>query len=180
LRKEGELKRKADNLLKEVKEEFYKTAIEDMFKDALEEAVLWFADNKPHKKPKCNKCDNNRNWVLYWPNGEKNSRSCDCARFDYWYEPQETYISKLKYKVHNDNSPHLRYYKLEKSYQNTKATLFDDFSYNDFHIVFAFDKFDDDVIEVHEKQLRYNQYIGFKTKEACQEYCDWLNDNKED
>lgn len=54
-RKESDLKYKEQNLRREVEKEFYKTAIEDMFKDALEKSQLWFAYNKPHEKPKCDK-----------------------------------------------------------------------------------------------------------------------------
>ena len=172
---ERNLEYKANNLRREVEREFYQTAIEDIFKNVLEEAILWFADNKPHERPKCDKCDANRNWVLTWPNGEESTKRCDCARPDYWYEPQETYISTLKYKVRDSNYQSERYYRLDKSYQHTGSSrYYDDYSYNDFGIQFAYDSFCDDVIEKHE-QLGYRKSIGFKTKEECQKYCDWLN-----
>ena len=97
--KERDLQYKADNLRREVEKEFYKTAIEDVLKNALEESVLWFAHNTPHTKPKCNKCNENREWVLKWPNGEISTKKCDCDTPDYWYEPQETHITMLKYKI---------------------------------------------------------------------------------
>ena len=101
--KERDLQYKADNLRREVEKEFYKTAIEDVLKNALEESVLWFAHNTPHTKPKCNKCNENREWVLKWPNGEVSTKKCDCDTPDYWYEPQETHITMLKYKIRNSN-----------------------------------------------------------------------------
>lgn len=178
--KERDLQYKADNLRREVEREFYKTAIEDIFKEALEESTLWFADHKPHARPKCDKCNDNRDWVLTWPNGEKTSRRCDCSNPDYWYEPQETYIDTLKYKVRDSNYQSERYYRLEKSHQNTKSnSYYDDYSYNEFRITFVYDEFCDDTVEKHD-QLGWHNYIGFKSKEECQKYCDWLNEQRED
>lgn len=54
----------------------------------------------------------------------------------------------------------------------------EDYSFQDFGIQFVYDKFCDDVIE-KKKQLNYGQYIGFKSKEECQKYCDWLNRRKD-
>lgn len=175
--REEAVKYKAQNLRREVEREFYKTAIEDLFKDALEESVLWFADNKPHEKPKCNKCNADRKWVLTWPDGTQITKKCECAEPDYWYEPQETYIQTLIYKIKDDNYPSERYYRLDRSYQNTKESRYNDYSYNDFGIQFVYDKFCDDVLEKRE-HLNYGKFIGFKSKEECQKYCDWLNKNK--
>jgi hypothetical protein len=175
--KERDLEYKSDNLHREVEREFYKTAIEDVFKDALEESTLWFADNKPHTRPKCDRCNDDREWVLTWPNGEKVTKRCDCAAPDYWCEPQETLLTFLKYRICNSDYPSDRYYRLEKSYNAVKSIRYDYDSYNEFRIQFVYDKFDDDVLEKR-KQLNYNCSIGFRSKEECQKYCDWLNDQK--
>ena len=177
-RKESDLEYKSRNIRREVEKEFYKTAIEDMFKDVLEKSQLWFADSKPHEKPKCDKCNDNREWVLTWPNGETSKKKCTCAQPEYWYEPQETWIDKLRYRVKDDNYPSERYYRLDKSYQCTGSNRWGDYSEQAFGIQFVYDKFCDDVIE-KKKQLNYGQYIGFKSKEECQKYCDWLNRRKD-
>jgi hypothetical protein len=177
-KKERDLKYKADNLRREVEREFYKTSIEDVFKDALEKHTLWFADNKPHTRPKCDKCNSDRNWVLTWPNGELSTKQCDCARLDYWYEPQETFITTLTYRIRDSNYQSERYYRLDESHQNTSSSRYDSYSYEKFGIQFVYDEFCDDVIEKHD-QLGWNKYIGFKTKEECQKFCDWLNKKKE-
>lgn len=176
--RENDIKYKAENLRREVEREFYKTAIEDIFKDQLEQAQLWFADNKPHAKSKCNKCNADRKWILTWPDGTTSEKLCDCAQPDYWHEPQETWIDILKYKVKDSHYQSERYYKLEKSYQNTSESRYNDYSYSEFHILFVYDEFCDDVIEKHE-QLGWREYIGFKSKEECQKYCDWLNEIKD-
>ena len=173
--KESDLEYKSRNLRREVEREFYKIAIDDLFKDMLEKSQLWFADNKPHEKPKCDKCDENRNWVLTWPDGTTTSKRCTCSQPEYWYEPQETWIDTLRYRVKDDNYPSERYYRLDKSYQYTGSSRWDDYSYQDFGIQFVYDKFCDDVIEKKE-QLGYGKKIGFKSKEECQKYCDWLNE----
>ena len=173
-RKESDLEYKSRNLRREVEREFYKTAIDDLFKDVLEKSQIWFADNKPHEKPKCDKCDENRNWVLTWPDGTTTSKKCTCSQPDYWYEPQETWIDYIRYTVKDSNYQSERYYRLDKSYQYTGDSRWNDYSYGDFGIQFVYDKFCDDVIEKHE-QLRYEKKIGFKSKKECQRYCDWLN-----
>lgn len=177
LSKESDLEYKSRNLRREVEKEFYKTAIDDLFKDAIEQSQLWFADNKPHEKPKCDKCDEDRNWVLTWPDGTTTSKRCTCSQPDYWYEPEETWIDTLKYTVKDSNYQSERYYRLDKSYQYTGDSRWSDYSYSDFRIQFVYDKFCDDVIEKHE-QLGYGKKIGFKSKEECQRYCDWLNERK--
>lgn len=172
--KEHDIEYKSKNLRREVEKEFYKTAIDDLFKDVIEQSQLWFADNKPHEKPKCDKCDEDRNWVLTWPDGTTTSKRCTCSQPDYWYEPAETWIDTLKYKIKDSNYQSERYYRLDKSYQYTGDSRWNDYSYGDFGIQFVYDKFCDDVIEKHE-QLGYMKKIGFKSKEECQKYCDWLN-----
>ena len=175
-RKESDLEYKAQNLRREVEREFYKTAIDDLFKDAIKQSQLWFADNKPHEKPKCDKCNADRKWVLTWPDGTTTSKQCTCSQPDYWYEPEETWINVLKYKVKDSNYPSERYYRLNKSYQSTGTNSYD-YSFVDFEIQFVYDKFGDDTIEKRE-QLNYGKYIGFTSKEECQKYCDWLNKRK--
>lgn len=177
LSKESDLEYKSRNLRREVEKEFYKTAIDDLFKDAIEQSQLWFADNKPHEKPKCDKCDEDRNWVLTWPDGTTTSKRCTCSQPDYWYEPEETWIDTLKYKIKDSDYQFQRYYRLDRSYQYTGDSNWSYCSYGDFGIQFVYDKFCDDAIEKTE-QLGYMKKIGFKSKEECQKYCDWLNKRK--
>lgn len=118
-----------------------------------------------------------RNWVLTWPDGTTTSKRCTCSQPDYWYEPEETWIDTLKYKIKNSNYQFERYYRLDKSYQYTGDSRWNDYSYEDFGIQFVYDKFCEDVIEKTE-QLGYMKKIGFKSKEECQKYCDWLNERK--
>lgn len=177
LSKESDLEYKSRNLRREVEKEFYKTAIDDLFKDAVEQSQLWFADNKPHEKPKCDKCDEDRNWVLTWPDGTTTSKRCICSQPDYWYEPEETWIDTLKYKIKDSDYQSQRYYRLDRSYQYTGDSNWSYCSYSDFGIQFVYDKFCEDVIKKRE-QLEYGKKIGFKSKEECQKYCDWLNKRK--
>lgn len=163
LSKESDLEYKSRNLRREVEKEFYKTAIDDIFKDTIEKSQLWFADNKPHEKPKCNKCDENRNWVLTWPDGTTTSKRCTCSQPDYWYEPQETWINCIRYIVKDSNYQSERYYRLDKSYQYTGDSRWNDYSYEDFGIQFVYDKFCEDVIEKTE-QLGYMKKLDSNLK----------------
>ena len=49
--------------------------------------------------------------------------------------------------------------------------------YSEFRIENIFDDFNDDVIAYHNGK-RYGEKIAFRSKEACQKYCDWLNEEK--
>lgn len=111
---------------------------------------------------------------MTWPDGTTTSKSCTCSQPEYWYEPEEAWIESLRYRVNDANYPSERYYRLDKSYQCTGDSRWNDYSYKDFGIQFVYDKFCDDVIEKRE-QLTYGKDIGFTSKEECQKYCDWLN-----
>ena len=87
-------------------------------------------------------------------------------------------IDTLKYRIKDSDYQSERYYRLDKSYQCTGNSRWDDYSEQAFGIQFVYDKFCDDVIE-KKKQLYYGKYIGFKSKEECQKYCDWLNRRKD-
>ena len=180
--KERNLNYKAENLEREVKEEFYNKHIKEVLEEWLETSEVWYAENIPYDKPKCNLCDENREWSYTFPDGYVAKRMCTCNYKNYVYEPRlsestsvqfhKTYVKESRF------GSELRAY-LRKSYQPNRnfADAYD--CYAEFYIDKVFNKFDDDTKEYH-KTKRYGERLAFKTKEECQKYCDWLNEqNKE-
>ena len=67
---------------------------------------------------------------------------------------------------------------MSRSYIPSKnSSCRDEYSYNEFKLYQIVDEFNDSTIELHEAK-EYGTKIGFKTKEECQKYCDWLNTKK--
>lgn len=180
--KERDLEYKASNLRREVENEFYNKAIDELFKGRIQNIDVWFAEHTPHDQPKCNHCDENRDLKHTFHNGHTVSIKCDCANKKYYYEPALATLRVLKYVVEPSRYASERKYYLtdSKSYCADNRRYYDDYSYAEFNILHIVSKFDDNAIELHD-MLKYSEKLGFKTKEECQKYCDWRNNkNKED
>ena len=180
--KERDLKYKAENLEREVKEEFYKKHIQDVIEEWLEKAEVWYAEDIPYDKPKCNLCDENREWSYTFPDGYVAKRMCTCNYKNYVYEPRLSEAPSAKFHktyVKESRWGHeVRAY-LRKSYQPNRdfAEAYD--CYGEFYIDKVFDQFDEDTKEYH-KNKRYGERLAFKDKNECQKYCDWLNKQRKD
>lgn len=171
--KERELEYKSRDIRNVVEREFYKKVVEDVFKDALNKSHIWVAQNIAHEKQKCDLCDENRQWTTTWPDGTVSHKTCTCAIPEYQYEPVELIIDSLRYTYQDGNSTSNRYYNLSKTY-TAIGNKWNDYSYAEFNVMFIFDSFCNDVLVARDK-LGYQKYIGFRSKEECQKYCDWLN-----
>lgn len=171
--KERELEYKSRDIRKAVEREFYKTAVEDVFKDALDKSHIWVAQSIAHEKPKCDLCDENRQWTVTWPDGTTLRKKCTCTIPEYWFEPVELIADLLRYTYQDGNNGSHRHYNLSRTY-TAIGNERNDYSYAEFNVMAIFDSFCDDVLTTHNK-LGYQKYIGFTSKEECQKYCDWLN-----
>lgn len=171
--KERELEYKSKDIRGAVEREFYKTAVEDVFRDALNKSHIWVAQSVAHKKPKCNLCDENRQWSAIWPDGTISNKKCTCAIPEYWFEPTELIANLLRYTYQDSDNVSYRHYNLNRTY-TAVGDKWNDYSYAEFSVIAVFDNFCDDVLTIHDK-LGYEKYIGFTSKEECQKYCDWLN-----
>ena len=67
---------KEDNFKREVEREFYRKTIEEAFENLLENSEVWYAERVPHKKPKCDLCNDDREMVATYPNGEVIKKKC--------------------------------------------------------------------------------------------------------
>lgn len=177
-RRERDIQYKEDNLRKDVEKEFYNKTMEEVFDHLLEDSEVWYAEHIPHERPKCNLCNEERELIATYPNGEIVKKKCDCARLIYVYEPMISVNKQIKFhKAYKPRySDHKKCY-FTKNYRPNKdyAEAYD--CYSGFRIENIFDEFNDDVKEYHETK-RYGEKVAFRNKEACQKYCDWLNEEQ--
>lgn len=177
---EIDLKFKSDNLKREVEREFYKSNIGDTLKEYIENAEVWFADNRAFPQEKCDLCNEDRKLVAKFPNGKKTETNCECSTPIYKYVPDTSELSLIKFNKKDSNYQSDRKFYLSASYTPSKEYRESyDYSYNEFKLCQIVDKFSDDVKALHGTK-NYGTKIGFKNIEECQKYCDWLNENKDE
>lgn len=173
--KEKDLKYKAENIQREVEKDFYNKTVVEVLENMMEDSEVWYAENVPHEQVKCNLCNDERELVAIYPNGEVTTKHCDCSRPIYWYEPAISTIKTVKF----NKAYKPRYSSEKKMYFQKKHCPDTRFSeaydhYSEFRIELLFDEFNDEAKDYHETK-NYGIKVGFRTKDACQKYCDWLN-----
>ena len=172
-RRERDVKYKEDNLKRDVEREFYSKTMDEVFEHLLEDSEVWYAEHVPHEKPKCDLCDEERQMVARYPNGEIVKKQCDCAKPTYVYEPVISVNKQIKFHKSYKYSDKKCYFTKNHKPNKDYAEAYD--YYSEFRIENIYDEFNDDVKEYH-KAKRYGEKVAFRNKEACQKYCDWLNE----
>lgn len=175
-RRERDVQYKEGNLKRDVEREFYSKTMDEVFEHLLEDSEVWYAERVPHEKPKCDLCNEEREMIATYPNGEIVKKQCDCAKPTYVYEPVISVNKQITFhKAYKPRySDHKKCY-FTKNYQPNKDYVEAYDYYSEFRIENIYDEFNDDVKEYHEAK-RYGEKIAFRNKEACQKYCDWLNE----
>lgn len=179
-RRERDIQYKEDNLKRDVEKEFYNKTMDEVFEHLLEDSEVWYAEHVPHEKPKCNLCNEDRELIATYPNGEIVKKQCDCARPLFVYEPVISLNKQIKF--HKAYKP--RYSDHKKCYFTKNHRPNKDYAdaydyYSEFRIENIFEEFNDDVKEYHEA-MRYGEKIAFRNKETCQKYCNWLNEQQKE
>lgn len=172
--KKSSLEWKIKNVRNEVERDFYNKAIEEVFEQLLEDEEVWYAEKVPHEKPKCKLCNEERNLIAIFPDGETKTKKCECSKPTYVYEPVTSINREIKFhKSYKKSGSNKRLY-FVKSYQPNKnyADAYD--CYAEFKINTIYDDFTEEVKEYH-KIKSYGEKIAFRSQAACQKYCDWLN-----
>lgn len=172
--KEQELKYKEENLKREVEREFYQSNIGDTLKRYLEDCEVWITELEYYQQQKCSLCNEERYLIAKFPNGEIIKTECNCAKVLKKYIPALSTMTLIKFSKRNSMYPSDRHFYLDRTYSppNNRGSF--DYDYQKFNSIHIVDKFDENVIEMH-KNKRYDEKIGFRSKEECQKYCDWLN-----
>lgn len=101
-RRERDVQYKEDNLQRDVEREFYRKTMDEVFEHLLEDSEVWYAESVPHDKPKCDLCNDERQMVATYPNGEVVKKQCDCAYPTHVYEPVISVNKQIKFhKAYN-------------------------------------------------------------------------------
>ena len=176
--KERDLKYKEENLKREVEKEFYESNIGDTLKDYIEKSEVYFADSKGLRQDKCSLCNGKRKLVANFPNGKTTETNCDCSNLIHKFVPEASELSLIKFNKRDSRYQSERKFYISKTYIPSKESSYrDDYSYNEFKLCQIANEFNEDIKELHETK-EYGTKIGFKSKEECQKYCDWLNRDK--
>jgi len=156
--KEHQLEIRKSDLIRQVKRERLSQLMSDF------QLVMYRSKATYPKKPKCDKCDDNRKIKFYSPSGKQMEESCSCDKGKETFIPVEHICTE--FKVSRDDGVMLMWYKEnhEKDY--------DWYGYDCSDLVRSVYKG-----ETFKDLDNYNTY--FKSKELCQEYCDWLNSKDE-
>jgi len=176
LNKESNLKYKEENLKREVTNEFYQSNIGDTLRQYIEECEVWFADIERYKNEKCNLCNEERKLVAKFPNGEITKTACACAKMLSKYVPAISVTTMIKFSKRDSRYSSERKFYFSRSYSPVNNRNNYDYDYQEFKIYHVVDEFNESIIELHKNKL-YGERLGFKSKEECQKYCDWLNRN---
>jgi FtsZ-binding cell division protein ZapB len=177
LTKERNLKYKEENLKREVTSEFYKSNIGDTLKQYIEDSEVWFADIERYQKSKCNLCDEKRELIAKFPNGKTTKTECTCAKMLSKYIPALSELTVITFSKNNSNYLSDRKFYLSKTYSPPNNRSNYDYDYQEFRICHVVNEFNESIIALHENK-RYSEKLGFRNKEECQKYCDWLNKNR--
>lgn len=125
--------------------------------------VAWFPSSQDVRKPKCDKCDEQRLIHYTTPTGKPAHERCDCYEYTRSYKPEEIECYKF-YQSKNSwggDYPTVSLYyqrKVEREYDSFKAC----------RRPYAGEPF--------EKVSRWD--VAFNSLEECQAYCDWLTANE--
>lgn len=168
-RKIRELEYQCKIAIENAQREAKQTRIHDLFGDMVSTGYMIRSNNT--KRQKCNKCNDNRRIEYTTPLGKTAYEVCDCDGYDYFYEVAEVELLSFKirkgYGWSNEESVS-KYYRHARNIYNDK----DDYNeYQNVYDVYSGESFED---------VKKNNYYGtvFLDKEKCQEYCDWLNEQK--
>lgn len=175
-RREREIKNKEDNLQRDVEREFYRKTMDEVFEHLLEDSEVWYAEHVPHEKPKCGLCDDERNMIAEFPNGEIVKKKCECSYPTYIYEPVISVNKQITFhKAYKPRYSDQKMMYFTRCYEPNKDCVEAYDYYREFRIEKIFDKFNE-CVKVEHQRKKYSEKIAFRNKEACQQYCDWLNE----
>jgi hypothetical protein len=154
-------KRDLDRERNDLQSRLRRERLVDLLKD--HQLILYKAYSKRVLPQKCDKCDNNRRIQYTSPLGRKTYEDCLCKEGKLVYFPYE-YV-RYEFRLNRDKNGVTAWY---RQYSDNEDGFVSDSSIHADYIYSPNISF--------EELKQYNTF--FKTKEECQEYCDWLNSNK--
>lgn len=155
--KERQLQIERNDLERKVRNE----RLSELTKDL--QVILYRADTKWLEKPKCDKCDKNRCIHYKTPSGKDAYEKCECSSSESIYEPKE--YMRVEFNIRNG---------ARAWYQINNFDTRDEYA--------RFDESSQYAETVYKEGLPYDEITRystfFKTKEECQAYCDYLNEQE--
>lgn len=158
--KERQLEIERENLRRSIRQE----RLSELTKDA--QVVLYSARSKYVYPPKCNKCDENRQIKYNTPLGNTAYERCNCNKSKVQYSPHENI--RVEFSIRH-GQPHAFYdFKEDRNGDNEYMSL-------DSKLMKKENLYEEGMD--YEGMNPYNSF--FRTKEECQNFCDYLNKHGE-
>lgn len=160
-RKQTELRFKMNNAKQEARE----ARLKELFEDTGMSTILYHAGYNFVYKPKCNKCDNDRQIHFKSPSGKDYKEVCECAKRYRKYIPISNEL--VKFCMGDNCKKELTMWFTPKENSDTY------YLYDERRVDYVYNGQPFEEITVNETSL------FFKTEEECQRYCDFLNKKNE-
>lgn len=157
---------KSQVAIEKAQREVKSTRIHNIFGEMLSVGYMIATNSK--RRPKCDKCNEERRIEYTTPLGKTAYETCDCNGYDYFYEVKEVEMVKfsIRKRAGYDRDEHVvRYFSHARDTYDDKE---DENNYERVTWVYNNEPFE---------ELAKKSYYGvvFLNKDKCQEYCDWRN-----
>lgn len=149
IREKNELESTKRNAMNDAK----KMRLTELLKDY--KAAIYTVDSVPIRKPKCDKCDDERRIPYSTPLGKSAKEDCTCREFAYAYEVREVMATSLEH-YSPDGSVQVNYYDGEREEKIFRHMMYK--PGNGFGSV--------------------TDWTYFEEKEDAQAYCDWKTEKE--
>lgn len=159
-RKEQELSWERQNLESKVRRERLSKLMGDL------QVELYTVGSKSHKRPKCNKCDENRRIPYTTPLGKETYESCDCSKNIHVYEPAPITLNSFSIRDGKGNA----WYKVKEDRSDEWLEYYSD-SINGSELITSEEQFE---------SIGYAYKTLFKDIEIAQKYCDYKNNQSKE
>lgn len=153
-----------ERVIANAKRDAEKERLSELFEDM--QSSYWKIKRDHIKKPKCDKCDRNRQIEYITPLGRKAKEFCTCNESETKYVPCEMVIYTISLNNHKLGARFVKKNQEDEVYVND----------SEYHGNKTIIKDQDDVSSLSEDDM-WSFY--FESEEKCQAYCDWLNNKVE-
>jgi transposase-like protein len=163
--KMAELKRDCEYKIADAERKAKAMRIHDLFGDNI--GVGYMVTSNYKKRPKCDRCNAKRQIEYKTPLGRDAYENCYCDGYDYVYEVKE--VEMIQFTIVKNYTEYVTKY-----FRHAKNTYDDHEDYNEYDPVTKVYKGEDF------KDVEHSTYYPtvFLDRDKCQEYCDWLNEQK--
>jgi ubiquitin len=173
MRKMRECEIKAESAIRDAESNARRSRLKTLIQDVQYEFFKVVPKYKYGKK--CDKCDEKRLIHYKTPSGREETEACECAHRIEILVPQSMIICELS--LANKYSERISAWFTPKEYANDddSSLCYSDY-FND-RIVVDDDMDVKDIDSIPENKDKKGKNLYFRTKEKCQEYCNWYSEN---